>query len=333
MERITVEMNQPVTDRYVTDQPVTDWGVADQPVTDRSAAEPKGAGAAGRRGQGRRRRVCARLGAGAAAFALTSSFGAAGAHASTLEATGSGFSQDEYLEMFEELAERLGDVEGFEELEDALGAGEGQLDEGEGGDEPDSDSDSEGDVADPLSAEALERLALAESDLPDPDWEFMAEPEVIFDEAVDGASFYKDFSSDGLSADPACEDAMGAIDDLEEDAQAAVAYEAAAGDEEVSAILVSTPEEHDFFEGYYQDVVDECGTFDLGDGEIEFQLTESAEGVQVRIESSGREEWFYMAGQSFGANHVMVVGEAPSELDDYEDILADQVELMADEVG
>ena len=40
-----------------------------------------------------------------------------------------------------------------------------------------------------------------------------------------------------------------------------------------------------------------------------------------------------MAGQSFGANHVMVVGEAPGELDDYEDVLADQVELMEEEVS
>ena len=123
---------------------------------------------------------------------LTSSFGVAGAHASTPEAAASGLSQDEYLEVVEQLAERLRDVEGFEDLEDA----------------------------------------------------------------------------------------MGAIDDLEEDAQAAVSYEAAAGDEEVSAILVSTPEEHDFFDGYYQDVVDECRTLDLGDGEIEFQLTDSADGCR-----------------------------------------------------
>lgn len=225
MDRITAETEQIITDQLNTDR----------------AVGPQGADKA----RGSRRRVGARLGAGAAAFALTSSFGVAGAHASTPEAAGSGLSQDEYLEVVEQLAERLGDVEGFEDLEDA----------------------------------------------------------------------------------------MGAIDDLEEDAQAAVSYEAAAGDEEVSAILVSTPEEHDFFDGYYQDVVDECRTLDLGDGEIEFQLTDSADGVQVRMESSGHEEWFYMAGQSFGANHVMVVGEAPGELDDYEDVLADQVELMEEEVS
>lgn len=239
--------------------------------------------------------------------------------------------------MIEQLAERLGNVEGFEELEDAVGEGAEDAPEDDEDDEDDGeeedDSLSEGEFADPLSAEELERLAVAESDLPDSDWAFTAEPEVIFDESVHGASFYKDFSFEGLGAEPACEDAMESIDDLEEDAQAAATYEAAAGDEEVSAILVSTPEEHDFFDGYYQDVVDECGTLDLGDGEIEFQLTDSADGVQVRMEGSGQEEWFYMAGRSFGANHVMVVGEAPRELDDYEDILADQVELMEEEVS
>lgn len=316
MDRITAETEQIITDQLNTDR----------------AVGPQGADKA----RGSRRRVGARLGAGAAAFALTSSFGVAGAHASTPEAAGSGLSQDEYLEVVEQLAERLGDVEGFEDLEDAWGEGaEDAFDAGdeEGEGDEEEGSSSEGDFADPLGAEELERLALAESDLPDSDWEFTAEPEVIFDESVHGASFYKDFSFEGLGADPACEDAMGAIDDLEEDAQAAVSYEAAAGDEEVSAILVSTPEEHDFFDGYYQDVVDECRTLDLGDGEIEFQLTDSADGAQVRMESSGHEEWFYMAGQSFGANHVMVVGEAPGELDDYEDVLADQVELMEEEVS
>lgn len=310
---------------------------ADQTITDQTV-ELKRA----EKAQGRRRRASARLGAGMAAFALTSTFGVAGAHASSPEVVGSGFSQEDYLEMLKELAERLEGIEGFEDIEDAFDEGdadedplddedddEDPLDEGEG---DDADSGSEGDFAGPLEASVLTEVALTEDELPT-GWEFEEEPQVAFDQHSD-ASFYKNFNLDMSAASQECNDAIEAVDDIEEDAQSAVEYTAEAQGQTAYTMLVSTPEEHDFFDGYYEDVVDECGTVAEGPGiEIEYELIDGGNGVQMRYQDGDVDGYFYMAGQSFGSNHVMVIGESFEEPEDIEELLSDQIDLMEEEVS
>lgn len=300
MDRITAETDQTITDQTV----------------ELKRAE---------KAQGRRRRASARLGAGMAAFALTSTFGVAGAHASSPEAVGSGFSQEDYLEMLKELAERLEGIEGFEELDDA------DHTDGEDEDE-DEESDSEGDFAGPLDASVLTEVALTEAELPT-GWEFETEPQIAFDQH-DDASFYKNLSLEMSAASAECNDAIEAVDDIEEDAQSAVDYTAEAQGQVAYTMLVSTPEEHDFFDGYYEDVVDECGTVTEGPGiEIEYELIDGGNGVQVRYQDGDVDGYFYMAGQSFGNNHVMVIGESFEEPEDIDEILADQIDLMEEEVS
>lgn len=334
----------------------------DQTITDQTA-EPKGA----EKAKGRRRRVSARLGAGMAAFALTSTFGVAGAHASSPEAVGSGFSQEEYLEMLEELAEQLEAIEGFEDIEDAFDEGDEDEepldDDSEDGDDEDpfeddeedhedpfddedaedpldededesdgADSGSEGDFAGPLDASVLTEVALTEDELPT-GWEFEEEPQVAFDQHSD-ASFYKNFNLDMSAASEECNDAIEAVDDIEEDALSAVEYTAEAQGQTAYTMLVSTPEEHDFFDGYYEDVVDECGTVTEGPGiEIEYELLDGGNGVQMRYQDGDVDGYFYMAGQSFGNNHVMVIGESFEEPEDIDELLADQIDLMEEEVS
>ncbi len=308
-----------------------------------------------------RRRAAVRATAGMAAFALTGSLGVAGAHASTPEpAAAQGVSQEEYLEMLEDLVQQLEDLEGFEdfaeEMEEIEGPDEDEEDalddaddEDEGfGDEDDEDLDedeqetgleeddddagsSEDGFEAPLGAQELEDAFLEDSELPS-GWE-AGSAEVIFDETMTGGSFYKNFAFDGLEADPACLDAMQEIDEMEEDAEAAVTSEAENGEAELGTMLVSTPEEHDFFEGYYEDVVEECGTIRFEGAEIEFQPTRNSEGVQVRMENQGEEQWFYMAGQSYGNNHALLVADSQEEIEDFEDILADQLEKLEEEIG
>lgn len=300
MDRITAETEQATTDK---------------------TAEPKGAEPV----RGRRRRVSARLGAGMAAFALTSTFGVAGAHASSPAVVGSGFSQEDDLEMLKELAERLKGIEGFEGIEDADHLG----DEDEDGDE---DSGTGGDFAGPLDAKPLTEVALTEDQLPT-GWEFETEPQIAFDQH-DDASFYKDLSLEMSAASAECNDAIDAVDDIEEDAQSAVDYTAEAQDQVVYTMLVSTPEEHDFFDGYYEDVVDECGTVTEGPGiEIEYELIDGGNGVQIRYQDGDVDGYFYMAGQSFGNNHVMVFGESSEEPEEIDELLSDQIELMEEEVS
>lgn len=300
MARITAETDQTITDQTV----------------ELKRAE---------KAQGRRRRASARLGAGMAAFALTSTFGVAGAHASSPEAVGSGFSQEDYLEMLKELAERLEGIEGFEELDDA------DHTDGEDEDE-DEESDSEGDFAGPLDASVLTEVALTEDELPT-GWEFETEPKVAFDQH-DDASFYKNLSLEMSAASAGCNDAIEAVDDIEEDAQSAVDYTAEAQGQTAYTMLVSTPEEHDFFDGYYEDVVDECGTVTEGPGiEIEYELIDGGNGVQIRYQDGDVDGYFYMAGQSFGNNHVMVIGESFEEPEDIEELLSDQIDLMEEEVS
>lgn len=264
-----------------------------------------------RRSSTTRRRIAFRASAGMAACALTGSLGVAGAHASA-SAASEGIGQEKYLEMLEELVDLV----------------TGEEDE----DEDESAGASEYDLDAPLSAQELEGSVLEESELPG-GWEYSGAPEVIFDETMSGGSFYKDFSFDGLEADPACLDAMEAIDELEEDAEAAVTYEAQDGEAQAGSILVSTPEEHDFFSGYYRDVVEECGTIRFDGAEVEFQPTEHGQGVQVRMQVQGEESWFYMAGQSYGNNHVLVIADSGEEIEDFEQILSDQLEKLEAELS
>lgn len=226
--------------------------------------------------------------------------------------------------MLEGLLQELQGLEGFEQLEDFSK-------ELEGTDDEEGNGTAEDDPVAPLGAGELESIALSESELPS-GWGYLEEPSVIFESGMAG-TFYKDFSFDGVDADPVCQGAMDELDQLEEDADSAVSYQAEDGEAVLRTILVSTPEQHDMFGGYYEDIAEECGTLNFAGGQIDFHPTEYAEGLEVRMEVYGEENWFYMAGQSYGTNHVLVTAESEEQVDDFEEILADQLEKLEGEVG
>lgn len=296
----------------------------DQGVTAEAAAVQTMTGEAAGRVTGRRRGVAARVSAVMATCAMTGFFGVTGAQASAPDPASSDLASQEYLEMLEGLLQELQGLEGFEQLEDFSEGLEGMEDDedaGAVGDEPDA----------PLGAGELESIALGESELPS-GWGYLEEPSVIFESGMAG-TFYKDFFFEGVDADPVCQGAMDELDQLEEDADSAVSYQAEDGEAVLRTILVSTPEQHDMFGGYYEDIAEECGTLTFAGGQIDFHPTEYAEGLEVRMEVYGEESWFYMAGQSYGTNHVLVTAESEEQVDDFEEILADQLEKMEGEVG
>ena len=296
----------------------------DQVATAETTAVQTMTGGAAARVARRHRRVAARASAVMAACAMTGFLGVTGAQASAPAPASSEQISQEYLEMVESLLQELEGLEGFEQLEDfskELEGVENDEDDGTVEDEPDV----------PLGAGELESIALSESELPS-GWEYSEEPGVIFESGMAG-TFYKDFHFDGVDAGPVCQDAMDELDQLEEDADSAVSYQAEDGEAVLRTILVSTPEQHDMFGGYYEDIAEECGTLTFAGGQIDFHPTEYAEGLEVRMEVYGEESWFYMAGQSYGTNHVLVTAESEEQVDDFEEILADQLEKMEGKVG
>ena len=70
----------------------------------------------------------------------------------------------------------------------------------------------------------------------------------------------------------------------------------------------------------------------LADGALEASI-DGGNGVQIRYQDGDVDGYFYMAGQSYGNNHVLVIADSGEEIEDFEQILSDQLEKLEAELS
>lgn len=150
----------------------------------------------------------------------------------------------------------------------------------------------------------------------------------------DGLPFSKSLTLPGWVLEDECSAAMDAIDSIEVTATHALEATVSDGEHDVQIMIVATPDEHELFRPYYQELSDACDGYVDPDGDlIEVPTTSSAEGVHISLEVYGEPQpTFHMAGYSFGHNHVLLLNESGIDDEVFDEILGAQVQKLHEQV-
>lgn len=145
-----------------------------------------------------------------------------------------------------------------------------------------------------------------------------------------GLPFSKNLTLPGWTLEEDCSAAMEAIDSIEVTANHALEATVSDGEHLVQIMIVATPDEHELFLPYYQELSTACSSYVDPDGDlIEISPTSSAEGVHINLEVYGEPQpTFHMAGYSFGHNHVLLINDTGLDDQIFDEMLEAQVQKL-----